>query len=278
MADPRLDGPEILPPTLKEPTNEQSARERFVEQLRQENSTLPHVVSPGDAGVKVGQALGAKVADVMITNCFPIHDVEEDINKVDKLPKGFFVPTDKQRQEAKEKLDKLADQDERPDGIKLSAMEKAEVKLLGRAILDGDAGAVENLMKVFGSDPKAMSNVMKALETDLKGSGVHLQYSVGDMMIGGDDQMHPVGSLTVMCEGVNRYVQFSTDKRLGPGVGGPVRWDSGEMARHAFMAFNDSPDAVLGQMGDKATLRLVKRARRDAPIEYLPLDGIHESK
>lgn len=275
MPDPREIDVPVLPPALHEEA--EGRHQKWLDDLITGGMT------------SVGKELGRKAVehtlkesqDIGFTNCFPIHehgdtpdakegkgahrdipDAKEGKGTIEKFKKLLMPPTEEQRQEAKDILDERADLNDRPDGLKLNDAQKQTLKLLGRAVLDGDSEAVDNLLKVAGGkDPNGLRDVMNALQNDLDGTGVHVQYSVADMRIGGEENSHPVGQLTIYSEGVSKYVQFSTDKHFGPAVGGSVSWKDG-MATMNYMSFREpSADGVLEQIGDRATRRL-------APIVY----------
>lgn len=208
-----------------------------------------------------------------------------------KIPVEALIPeaaSTEQREEAKAKLDKLADGEERADGIKLSSSERAMYKLVAHAIIDGEPETIDGVLKLMSQDPEAFRQAMSALRHDLKDSGIHLSYGVGNMMIGTDDKMHPVGQLTIYMDGANRYLEFSTEPRLGVGVGGPIEWQPDGTALLMGVGYTDSPDAVLGQVGSHAARKLAPKSeapgdpstadRPDSPEHSSPHTGDSGSK
>lgn len=156
----------------------------------------------------------------------PKADVGEPL--ITRIKEGTSVGAAEDRvQEAQSKMDKRMDDTK----LNLSVDEMQKVKDIEKAILTGDANALDSQLKKFIVDPKAGEKVMETVSADLKEVGIDARWSYstlenrpgygeGYYLAGRED----VGHLSLAKDkgdGTFTSVKFSTD-RPPTGINQPI--------------------------------------------------------
>ncbi len=153
---------------------------------------------------------------------------------------------------AEHALDKKVDQ---KDG--LSEGEKRTLKQLEHSILEGRTGALKAVLQAHKDNPKALANIMHELRADMKEQGLIVSYSVGQMGLSPDYNMHDVGMMRIFRESGGKALEVSTEARLGTNVGGPVKKQAdGSYIDYGMGLFGTSPAEELADMGKSAVRRI----------------------
>ena len=144
-------------------------------------------------------------------------------------------------------------------GAPLSDKEQGERKRLDHAILEGNVKEIETILQAHKDDPAALSRVLAAVNEDLREAGIQLSWQTGNMMMGNDEDFHPVGYLKIYQQGMDKAVSFSTDERIGTTVGGPVKWDKDGQAIDLEMGLSGDANRALKDIGSSAVRALTKK-------------------
>ncbi|HEY9871494.1 MAG TPA: hypothetical protein V6D08_20220 [Candidatus Obscuribacterales bacterium] len=167
--------------------------------------------------------------------------------------------TDKASDQAKEIIDDKIDSSKSG----LSELERVVMKSMAHAIIDGDIKALEDTLRNFSFNPKALTTLMEELSHHMRSAGVYLTWDVAEVLrsSGKEVELGSLGTLRIFSKGSNRYVEVNVGKFAGDGVqagvGGPIEWTKEGGLRLYAVGYADDPGKLLKALGHHATLHLV---------------------
>lgn len=156
------------------------------------------------------------------------------------------------------------------EALRLSDLTKEQaesVKNMENSILKGDLPSLKDEIQKFAGKGADLAPIMAKVKQDMLEKGIVVTFQHGRMMMGGDKDFHDEGTVTIFGKEGGTALSLSTEKRIGAGLGGPVRKTGDGQYIDMLMGLPGDPAAFLKTLVDEAHKNEVAEQKRQNPSD-----------